>query len=49
MEDCKKETLDEIFGYLLGMIEQLGLEEGMLIKACEEKIKKVEQRLKENY
>lgn len=49
MEDCKKETLNEIFGYLLGIASNLGLEEEMLLAACDKKIHKVEQRLKEEY
>lgn len=49
MEDCKKETLDEIFGYLLGIAEKLGLKEDMLLASCNKKIQKVEQRLKEEY
>jgi len=49
MENCKKEIVDEIFGYTLGIAESLGLTENMLTEACNKKIEKVEQRLKEEY
>lgn len=49
MENCNKEVIDEIFGYLLGIASHLELEEEILINACNKKIDKVEQRLKEDY
>lgn len=49
MENCKQQIVDEIFGYILGIAKHLGLEEELLIEACNKKIEKVEQRLKEDY
>lgn len=49
MENCNKKVIDEIFGYLLGIASHLELEEEILINACNKKIDKVEQRLKEDY
>jgi len=49
MDDCDRKVLDEIAGYLIGILAKLGLDEKNLLEMCEKKIQKVEQRLKENY
>lgn len=49
MNEAKKVTIDDIFSYVLGIANKLGLKEKELIVSCNKKIDKVEERLNSDY
>lgn len=49
MNEAKKVTIDDIFSYVLGIANKLGLKEKELIASCDTKIDKVEERLNSDY